>query len=475
MAELVILIPIIAGILSLLLKNKYGRWLLPITGIIHIIFTILIWMKISVPLFNQYVGIKPEGILVLGVTSYLFFMISIYTVSYLKEENMKNEKLFVNSMLFFLASMSSVAISNSLILFWISVEATSLTSAPLIYIHKTKTSLEATWKYILVCSVGIALALLGTFLIAIARDKAGLIINLNFTELEKNALLLNEDWLKAGFLFILVGYGTKMGLAPMHTWLPDAHSEAPSPASALLSGALLNTAFLGIFKMSRILHLANLGEFVDTSLIILGLLSMVIAAVFILKQYDYKRMLAYSSVENMGIIAFGTGIGGIAAYGAMLHLVHHALIKSSLFLSAGNVLMSYKTKLIDKVGNIFKFLPKTAIIMFAGVIGIAGFPPFGLFFSEFFIILGALKKSAYLSAGVFILSLILIFAGFIKYIIKMTFGESEVEPKIKENRWRTYPQYILIFTSLVLCYVQIDQISNIITSAVAVFGGMIHE
>ncbi len=471
MAELVILIPIIAGIVALLIKKEYGRWLLPITGLIHALIFVFIWTGRVIPLFEGFVMIKPEGLLVLGLTSYLFVMISIYSISYLKEEKMENEKLFVSSMLFFLASMSSVTIANNLIVFWISVEATSLTSAPLIYIHKTKTALEATWKYVLICSVGIALALLGTFLIAIARDKAGLNIDLTFSELEKVAMFLNKDWLRIGFIFVLVGYGTKMGLAPMHTWLPDAHSEAPSPASALLSGALLNTAFLGIFKTSKILHLADIGNFSDVSLIILGLLSTFIAAIFILKQYDYKRMLAYSSIENMGIIAFGIGIGGIAAYGAIFHLIHHSLIKSSLFLSAGNVLMSFKTKLIDKVGNVVKFLPKTAIVLFAGFIGIAGFPPFGLFFSELFIILGAFRKGAYISVTIFIFSLILIFAGFAKYMIKILFGKEEVEPEIGENRWRVYPQYILLITSLVLCYVQFDQISNIMTSAVVIFGG----
>ena len=146
-------------------------------------------------------------------------------------------------------------------------------------------------------------------------------------------------WLKVGFIFVVIGFGTKMGLAPMHTWLPDAHSQAPSPASALLSGALLNCAFLGVYKVHTLMYLAGLGEFSGNILIGFGLLSMFVAGIFILKQPDYKRMLAYSSIENMGIIAFGVGIGGFALYGAILHMIHHSLIKSSLFLSAGNILL----------------------------------------------------------------------------------------------------------------------------------------
>ncbi|BBE31509.1 hydrogenase [Tepiditoga spiralis] len=469
MIELIVIVPFIIGILIFFVKES--KILLPITGIIHFTLTMLSWGGFLKPMFNKYVFLSSDGMIVLLITSFLFLIISFYTVFYLKEVKYENEKIFNAFMILFLASMSSVAISDNLILFWISVEATTITSAPLIFIHKSKTSIEAAWKYVIICSVGIALALLGTFLIAIARDEANLKIALSFTELYKNPSLLKMEWLKAGFVFILIGYGTKMGLAPMHTWLPDAHSEAASPASALLSGALLNTAFLGIFKITKVLKVTEAGTFAEMSLIILGLLSMLIAAVFILKQVDYKRMLAYSSVENMGIIAFGAGIGGIAAYGAIFHLIHHALIKSSLFLSAGNVLISYETKLIEKIGNMVKFLPKTFIAMFLGTVAILGFPPFGLFFSEFLIIVGSIKKGKYVAVSLFVFSLILIVAGFIKYMLKMYYDKTEYEPKIKENNWRVYPQYILLSTSFIITFFQFNQLLELINKAVEVFGG----
>jgi hypothetical protein len=176
---------------------------------------------------------------------------------------------------------------------------------------------------VLICSVGIALALLGSVLITMAMDVGGVDVPVSFSALTKVAGDLDPMWLKAGFVFILVGYGTKMGLAPMHTWLPDAHSEAPSPASALLSGVLLNCAYLGIFKTNKVMEAAGLGDFSGGILMVFGLVSIMAAATYILKQTEYKRMLAYSSIENMGIIAFGTGVGGLAAYGAIICLIHH--------------------------------------------------------------------------------------------------------------------------------------------------------
>ncbi len=210
-------------------------------------------------------------------------------------------------MLLFLGTMSMVSLADHPIVLWIAIEATTLLSAPLIYLHHSREALEATWKYIIICSVGIALALLGCFFITLSIDIAEIDVPLTFTSLNQVAAQLDPIWLKAGFIFIIIGFGTKMGLAPMHTWLPDAHSQAPSPASALLSGALLNCAFLGIYKAHTLMYLAGLGEFSSNLLIGFGLTSMLVAGIFMVRQGDYKRMLAYSSIENMGIIAFGVG------------------------------------------------------------------------------------------------------------------------------------------------------------------------
>ncbi|KAA0258243.1 hydrogenase [Deferribacter autotrophicus] len=471
MVELVFLLPLLAGIIVLGLK-KYWEFILLFTGLFHFLFTLILWFKPQKPFFNSYFALTSEGLLVLLITSFLFLFISMYSISYLKDVEIGNEQIFIGSMLLFLSAMSAVAVADHIIVMWIAIEATTLASAPLIFIHKSKKSLEATWKYILICSVGIALALLGSFLVALSMNIKGIDVPLSFTELSNIATKLDKKWLKAAFVFILVGYGTKMGLAPMHTWLPDAHSEAPSPASALLSGALLNCAYLAIFKTNKILHLAGIGSFSDRILIVFGLISIFIAATFALKQSDYKRLLAYSSIENMGIIAFGTGIGGIAAYGAILHLIHHSLIKSSLFLTSGNILLAYGTKLIDKVGGAVRLLPKTFVSFFAGFIGIAGFPPFGIFISEFFIIIGAFKKGYYVSVGIFIFSLIVIFAGFSRYLMKMSFDDFDYDIKVGEKITRIFPQYALLLASLVLTFCNINYLNKTILNAIAVFGGI---
>ncbi len=263
------------------------------------------------------------------------------------------------------------------------------------------------------------MALLGTVLITLAMDLGNVDVPLSFSALSEAAKNLDSMWLKAAFVFILVGYGTKMGLAPMHTWLPDAPSEAPSPASALLSGVLLNCAYLGIFKTNKIMLAAGLGDFSGTILIVFGLISILAAATFILKQTEYKRLLAYSSIENMGIIAFGTGIGGLGAYGAVLCLIHHSLIKSSLFLTSGNILLGYGSGLIEKTGNLVKLMPKTFIAFFAGFAGISGFPPFGIFIGEMFIIVGAFRTGHYTVATIFIISLCVLFPGFYSLLIRL--------------------------------------------------------
>jgi hydrogenase-4 component F len=354
---------------------------------------------------------------------------------------------------------------------WIAIEATTLASAPLIYTHRTAATLEATWKYVLICSVGIALALLGSVLITLAMDIGGVDVPVAFIALTEVAGKLDPFWLKTGFVFILVGYGTKMGLAPMHTWLPDAHSEAPSPASALLSGVLLNCAYLGIFKTNKIMHAAGLGGFSGMILMVFGLVSILVAATFILKQTEYKRLLAYSSIENMGIIAFGTGVGGLGVYGAILCLIHHSLIKSALFLSSGNILLGYGNRLIEHTGKLAHKMPATFVSFFGGFAGISGFPPFGIFLGELFIIIAAFSAGQYIGASLFIFSLCVVFAGFANHVIKMSFGDDETTIRIKEKPALVWPQFALLTASLVLCFWLPDTLYRTIVNAVDSIGG----
>ncbi len=471
MVEIVFLAPFIAGIFAFLLPKAIGRQLLAATGAIHLLLSLFLWKNRPEAIFESYFAVTPEGLLSLLVISLLFFLISIYTIAYLKESEIKSERIFTGSMLLFLSTMTMVTLSDHIMVMWIAIEATTLASAPLIYTHRTSASLEATWKYVLICSVGIAMALLGSVLITLAMDIGNVDSPLSFSALTQVAGKLDPMWLKAGFVFILVGYGTKMGLAPMHTWLPDAHSEAPSPASALLSGVLLNCAYLGIFKTNKIMYAAGLGDFSGTILMVFGLMSIMAAATFILKQNEYKRMLAYSSIENMGIIAFGTGIGGLGVYGAVICMIHHSLIKSSLFLSSGNILLGYGNRFIENTGDMVSRMPKTFIAFFGGFAGISGFPPFGIFIGELFIIVGAFRTGHYVAAGIFILSLCVIFAGFANQVMKISFDDSKKTVRLKEKASLVWPQYILLLTSLILCFYIPDTLYQTIIDAVTAIGG----
>ena len=285
--------------------------------------------------------------------------------------------------------MSLVTVSRNLALLWAAVEATTLASAPLIYFYRRPGALEATWKYLLICSVGIALALLGSFFLGVASTTPdGRSPGLGFDEVLAIAPSLDHRWLRAAFVLVLVGYGTKMGLAPLHTWLPDAHSQAPSPVSALLSGALLNCALLGVLRFYAICVAAGDAAFARTLFLVLGFASLLVGAGMLLGQRDYKRLLAYSSVENMGIIAVGLGVAGTATYGALLHMVNHSLVKAALFLLAGNVLRAYGTTAVAEVRGAGRLLPASAALLMLGSFAIGGSPPFGPFVSELTVFLG---------------------------------------------------------------------------------------
>jgi len=309
-------------------------------------------------------------------------------------------------------------------LLWVAVEATTLASAPLIFFHRQRSALEATWKYLLVCSVGIALALLGNFFLAVAASAPGRApIPLVVEALVAAGKSLDPMWLQAAFIFLLVGYGTKMGLAPMHTWLPDAHSEAPAVVSALLSGCLLNSAFLALLRAFQVLNAAGMRDFAQSLLLAFGLISLLFAAVFIIGQTDYKRLLAYSSVEHMGILAFGIGIGGLGTWGSLLHTLNHSLTKAMLFLVAGNIYLATHTKQMRGVGGLGHQMPMTGTLWLLGLFAITGAPPFGPFISEFTILRAAFHTGHYYAATAMLFLLAVIFIAMSGGMINMVQGQ----------------------------------------------------
>ncbi|RPI20476.1 MAG: NADH dehydrogenase FAD-containing subunit [Acidobacteria bacterium] len=416
-----ILLPAVAGAAAFFIPSTaFRRGLLVFVAFVHAGLTGVAWFREPAAALSGWLRLDDSGLLFLSITSGLFLAAAVYALGYLAAESKDEmtdleehflfrnapEAGFVGCLLLFLAAMTLVTVSRHLGLLWIAIEATTLFSAPLIYFHRHHRSLEATWKYLLICSVGIALALLGTFFVGVAAvSGGGARSSLVIDELLQTANSLNPMWLRAAFALMLVGYGTKMGLAPLHTWLPDAHSESPSLVSALLSGALLNCAFLGILRMQQICTAGGQGEFSQKVLLALGLLSVVVAAVFVVGQTDFKRLLAYSSVEHMGLLAIGVGLGPAGVFGAFFHALNHSVAKAMLFLLAGNVLSRYGTKSIVQVRGLVRAAPGTGLLWVAGFLAITGTPPFGLFFSKFLILKAAFDGGHWL-VGVMLLVLL---------------------------------------------------------------------
>jgi hydrogenase-4 component F len=462
-----LLVPLAASALAFFLRpDGPRRGLLVLTAVTHATLTAVTWLRDPTPAWGGWLQLDTLGRLILSITSTLFLMSAVYCVGYLQREGRGARKDFEEGLLFdnapeatftaclllFLTAMTLASLSQPFGLLWVAIEATTLASAPLIYFHRHHRSLEATWKYLMICSVGIALALLGNFFLAVAASTpAGTQLPLVLPALLAGSPELQVVWLKAAFLLFLVGYGTKAGLAPLHTWLPDAHSEAPSVVSALLSGALLNCALLGILRAQQVCAATGEAAFGRDLLVGFGLLSMAVAAVFIPGQTDFKRMLAYSSVEHMGIVTLGIGLGGAGTFGALLHAVSHSLTKAMLFLVAGNILAAYQSKSTERVQGVLRALPASGTLWVLGLFAITGSPPFGPFLSEFIILKVALDQGRTLVAVAYLALLAVIFVGMATTVLGMAQGPSvRTAPIRSEPFLRIAPPAVLAAAVLLL-------------------------
>jgi hydrogenase-4 component F len=429
-----ILFPLAGAGISLLLPWYQGRsWLLALCAALHFFLACVILMN-PVPL-GHWIGLDALSRLVLIVTSLLYLGCAIYAVGYLNLRRDRGNKVIIPCLLIFLAAMTLAISARHLGLLWMAVEATTISSAPLIYYNRNRLSIEATWKYLLLCSVGIGLAMLGMLFIAYAALVGGVTpVSLQFDNLLNVATLLSPPWLHGGFVFLLVGFGTKMGLAPLHSWKPDAYGEAPGMVGALLAGGLTSVAFLAILRAVQLMTAAGDGEMARQALLGMGLLSMLVAGIFMVRQPDIKRLLAYSSVEHMGILAIGVGIGGLATFGAMLHLVNNALTKGCLFLSAGNIQRAYASKKLAQVHGAIATLPISGSIFLAGFLAITGSPPFGPFMSEFTILRG-IFSSGQTWIGLLVLFLLaVVFIGMGATALTATQGEPvKLETAFKDS------------------------------------------
>jgi hydrogenase-4 component F len=416
MLYILILFPLVMAAATFTLPfDRHRPWLLPLGALGHVALVVSVLFRPGngPPLsgLGGWLELDPLGKLVLGFLSVLFFLCSLYAPGYLALRPDRPNRVFCANLFLMLGIMTLVVLSHHLGLMWVAMEATTLVSAPLLYFNHNARSLEATWKYLLIGSVGIALALLGSFFLAYASLNAGLESTLLFNQLVQDAPRLSPPWLRAAFVLLFIGYGTKMGLAPMHTWKPDAYGEAPGMVGTLLAGGVTSCAFLAILRVYEICRAGPDGDFAREIMVFMGLLSMAVAAVFMVRQRDFKRMLAYSSVEHMGILVLGVGIGGLAIYGALLHLINNGMAKGVLFLSAGNIHRAYGSKVTDDVSGAIERVPLSGGLFLAGFLAVTGSPPFGPFVSEFTIVSAAAASGQYVATGLFLFLLGVVFIG----------------------------------------------------------------
>ncbi|HEU5322830.1 MAG TPA: proton-conducting transporter membrane subunit [Methylomirabilota bacterium] len=325
----------------------------------------------------------------------------------------------------FVFTMLLAVTTDDVGLMWVAVEGTTLASVFLVNFERTRASLEASYKYLIICSVGIAIAFLGTVLVYFSglEHFGGGEHALRWTTLRTVAPHLPPRVIELAFVFLLVGYGTKAGLVPMHTWLPDAHSEAPAPVSALMSGVLLGVGIYALLRFKPVVDLATGPGFARRLLLALGLASMAVAAAFLWAPTNYKRMLAYSSVEHVGIVCLGLGFGGLGGVaGALLHLANHALAKSVLFLLSGRIRAAYGSTAIPDVRGLLRAMPVTGAVFLAAMLALMGLPPFGLFVSEVMIFAAGFQAGLGWVSAIGLALLVVAFAGLLRVLHRMLYG-----------------------------------------------------
>ena len=447
MIPLLLLAPLAGVILALLSRTPSQAALGTVVGAAGLLAGAVIQgMSPDIAAWSELLRLDELGSYFLLIVAGVHFLCSVYAYGYFRRElegghigpaKVRMYHVWIN---LFVLSMVVVVCSHHLALQWVAVEATTLFSAPLIYLHGDRRGMEAAWKYLLICSVGIAFAFLGIIFLSRAAGD----VPLTYTALPLAAKRLDPRFLRLAFLFFLVGYGTKMGLAPMHTWLPDAHSQAPAPSSAMLSGVLLNCALLSILRVAP----AVPGAYASPLLILFGILSIAVPALLVAVQRDIKRLLAFSSIENMGIVVLGLGFGGAARPAALLHVLNHSVAKVLLFLVAGDLILRFGTQKIRHIHGILRESPLRGVLLFGGILAITGSPPFGAFWSEFGILVGGIGGGHLAVSLAYLVLLAILFGSFLMYGSDMVFGEGVPRKLAGPELWCLLPACVLLLASL---------------------------
>ncbi|KXS32015.1 MAG: NADH-quinone oxidoreductase, chain M [Candidatus Gallionella acididurans] len=406
--------------------------------------------------FSEEFFIDQFNVFLVALTAFVAFTTSLFSRPYMRIEQHHGKlttpmlHLYYSMYQLFTLAMLVALTSNNMGIIWVAMEAATLTTVLLVSLYRTPSSIEAAWKYFILCGVGIALALFGTILLYFAAERVlgegG--TALLWTHLNQVKAGLEPTVLKLAFVFLLVGYGTKIGLVPLHSWLPDAHAEGPTPVSAVLSGLLLNVALCAVMR-SKVLVDGALGStasrhFAGNLMMGFGLLSVVVAALFLSRQKDIKRMFAYSSIEHMGLITFAFGMGGpVATFAAMLHMTVHSLTKSAIFFAVGHAVQKAGTQQMENIRGMMQISPTVGWGLMLGTLAILGMPPFGVFASEFLIITTAMHDYPW-TTPILLIALGIAFAAIFGKVQPMVFGETTA------RRLPHQPALIPVFVHLLL-------------------------
>ena len=459
----VLAVPLVAGVMAYLTRKRRSMEVVNLAAfalvfLLAVALAAQVLREGSVSVFDGFLYADSLSALVVLLTAFVALVCSVYGVGYFRAEEKKQvaeEDLPVSVTVarlrtyyaltpLFVFSMLMVALSNNLGVMWVAIEATTLTTVFLINFYGRATSLEAAWKYAIIGGVGLSMALFGTILTYYsAHPTLGTetLNGLNWSVLLGNAAHFDKTTMRFAFILILLGYGTKAGIAPMHTWKPDAYSEAPVPVAAMLAAAMLNCALYGIVRF-HILATKCLGpEFASNLLIFFGLFSIGIAVPFVLVQKSFRRILAYSSIDHGGIMLLGLGFGGaFGTLGMMLHMTFHSVTKPLLFFCAGNIEQHLGTDLFRRAkGGIIHSMPVSGAVFLLATLAVTGTPPFSMFQSEFTILRAAFGGSWLVPAALCVIFLAAIFAGFLVHIAGLVLGPDPGSPRAEFCPWKQYP------------------------------------
>lgn len=429
-----IAVPLLLAVVAAVWPSQRTRpWLLPVGACMHT--ALVLWLLVNPPArpVSTWVGFDTVARAVLPMVSLLFLVCSFYGVAYLRIRSGQSNRVFVATLLAMHALFSLGLQALHLGLLWIAVEAATLLTVPLLHFNNTARAIEATWKYLIVGGTGVALSLLGSFCLGYASLQGGGNGDLTFAGLVSQGSALSRPWLVAAWVLLLAGYGTKMGLAPMHTWKPDAYGEAPGIVGAILAGGATTLAFVGVLRVKQVVDAAGAHLMTERTLLVFGLFSMVVAALFLLGTRDFKRMLAYSSVEHMGILAVGASLGSAGLAAALFHVWNNGLTKGALFLSAGNIRRAAGGRTADTVSGMAWCSPVSARILVAGLFAVTAIPPFGPFFSELGILRAGLETGHGLAVAVFMACMLFAFMG----LARLVFAIVDGRPRAAARRQRS--------------------------------------